>query len=70
MFDATKKFLRQYDPTPDPVKDAMKTVTKGTTTAESKYATSTSEDKAVDYALGLYKQQHKDNGTKNPYPWL
>ena len=66
MFNPFKKFLKQYNQ--DPVASALKKATKQS--AEVKYATSDDEDKTVDYALGLYKQQHSDDGTTNPYPWL
>ena len=66
MFDVFKKFMKQYNQ--DPAAAALKKATKQS--SEVKFASSDDEDKAVDYALGLYKQQHKDNGTFNPYPWL
>ena len=68
MFNPFKKFMKQY--TKDPAESAIKSAKSQSSIVKYALSDDDTSDKAVDYALGLYKQQHKENGTTNPYPWL
>ena len=67
MFDAFKKYMKQY--IQDPAAKALKKATK--VSAETKYINSSDseEDKALDYALGLCKDNDKASGN-GFYQWL
>jgi len=68
MFNPFKKFMKQY--TKDPAETALKKAKSQSPTVKYALSSDDEEDKVVDYALGLYKQQRSENGTNNPYPWL